>query len=441
MQRIEIYNFGPIKEAVIEIPKFLLLIGEQASGKSTVAKLIYFFKSLREDFIQNILKMSSQKSFSLKRNLEIPIRQKFLIYFGNPSSLDKYSITFYYSENKFITLRWLHPKLIIDLSPDFIDESLKRKLRNVRKKYATNNQIEIFSNDEYKKELSDLSKECFSLLDEDPFYIVADRSATVSFGHLFERVFSRELDNSLLHLTRARSQSIEELLLRRFLDRVALLKDYFSSSNFQKQENPLIKWILINMSEILKGNYSSLRGSERISWGVRDSNSINLRNASSGQQEVIRVLQDIVWVVQQEIAAFRIVEEPESHLFPLAQKKLVELLSAMVKYNLNNSLVITTHSPYILSSINNLLFAQKTVNSFPELQDIVQKEVSIYSWIDSKDFRAYALSKTNAIYCHSILDERTGMIAQNYLDSVSDELAKEFNQIYQLYLSKLREKK
>ena len=43
MQRIEIQNFGPIKEASIEIPKFLLLIGEQASGKSTVAKLIYFF--------------------------------------------------------------------------------------------------------------------------------------------------------------------------------------------------------------------------------------------------------------------------------------------------------------------------------------------------------------------------------------------------------------
>lgn len=42
MQRIVIQNFGPIKDATIEIPKFLLLIGEQASGKSTVAKLIYF---------------------------------------------------------------------------------------------------------------------------------------------------------------------------------------------------------------------------------------------------------------------------------------------------------------------------------------------------------------------------------------------------------------
>lgn len=441
MQRIEIHNFGPIKDATIEIPKFLLLIGEQASGKSTVAKLIYFFKSLREDFIQSILKMSCTKSFSSKRNLEIPIRQKFLIYFGMPSIRDCYSIVFYYSENKFISLKWTHSNLEINLSPDFIDESLKRKLRNIRKKYTTNNQIEIFGNEEFKKELSDLSKECFCLLEEDPFYIVADRSATVSFGHLFERVFSRELDNSLLHLTRVRTQSIEELLLRNFLDRVALLKDYFSETNLQKQENPLIKWILKSMSDILKGNYSLQYNQERISWGEGGNNYVYLRNASSGQQEVIRVLQDIVWVVRHNVNAFRIVEEPESHLFPLAQKKLVELLSAMVRNETNNSLVITTHSPYILSSINNLLFAQQVVNNFPELQEAVQKEINQHSWIDSKDFRAYALSKSNTIYCRSILEKKTGMIAQNYLDSVSDEISKEFNQIYQLYLSKLREKK
>lgn len=33
-----IKNFGPIKEAEIEVKSVLVLIGEQASGKSTVAK-------------------------------------------------------------------------------------------------------------------------------------------------------------------------------------------------------------------------------------------------------------------------------------------------------------------------------------------------------------------------------------------------------------------
>ena len=48
MQKIIIKNFGPVKDAEIEIKKVLVLIGEQASGKSTIAKLIYFFKSLHQ---------------------------------------------------------------------------------------------------------------------------------------------------------------------------------------------------------------------------------------------------------------------------------------------------------------------------------------------------------------------------------------------------------
>mgnify|MGYP006206212493 CR=1 FL=1 len=50
----------------------------------------------------------------------------------------------------------------------------------------------------------------------------------------------------------------------------------------------------------------------------------------------------------------RIIEEPEAHLFPVAQKHLIELLAIMVNRNEDNQLIITTHSPYILSSFNNL---------------------------------------------------------------------------------------
>ena len=46
MQKIVIKNFGPIEDAEIDIKKILVLIGEQASGKSTIAKLIYFLNYL-----------------------------------------------------------------------------------------------------------------------------------------------------------------------------------------------------------------------------------------------------------------------------------------------------------------------------------------------------------------------------------------------------------
>ncbi|WP_289006166.1 AAA family ATPase [uncultured Parabacteroides sp.] len=444
MQRIEIHNFGPIKDATIEIPKFLLLIGEQASGKSTVAKLIYFFKSLQAGFVNNILLTPASKSFSSKNNFENPSKVDFLRYFGSPAPLDNYHITYYYTEKNYITIKWEKPLFSLSLSPDFFSQSFKKRLRSIRKKYqdTLKSSLSVFNSPEYAKEISDLTNDCFGLFEGDLFYIVADRSSTVSFGHLFERVFSRGLENSLFHNSKKRIQTIEEILLMQFLDRVALLKDYFEKSNMTKQENPFIKWIFQNMSEILKGNYTLQYGNERITWGDKSGNSVYLRNASSGQQEVIRILQDIVWVVQHDGKSSRIVEEPESHLFPLAQKKLIELLSAMIKGGKDNSLIITTHSPYILSSINNLLFAHQVSIRFPELQESIQKITNQYAWINPRDFRAYALlKKDRKVNCQSILDTQTGMIAQNYLDSVSEELSTEFNQIYKLFLSKLKENK
>ena len=51
MQKISVKQFMAIKEAEVEFDKALVLIGEQASGKSTLSKLIYFFKSLPQDLL------------------------------------------------------------------------------------------------------------------------------------------------------------------------------------------------------------------------------------------------------------------------------------------------------------------------------------------------------------------------------------------------------
>ncbi len=64
MQKIIIKNFGAIEYAEIEIKKVLVLIGEQASGKSTIAKLIYFFKSLRDDIFKKIYLDQESVTFS-----------------------------------------------------------------------------------------------------------------------------------------------------------------------------------------------------------------------------------------------------------------------------------------------------------------------------------------------------------------------------------------
>ena len=46
MEKISISGFGGIKEATLETAPIMVLIGEQATGKSIVAKLLYFFRYL-----------------------------------------------------------------------------------------------------------------------------------------------------------------------------------------------------------------------------------------------------------------------------------------------------------------------------------------------------------------------------------------------------------
>lgn len=46
MGKITIQKLGPIKEIVLEEKQFNLFIGEQATGKSTAAKAIFFFKKM-----------------------------------------------------------------------------------------------------------------------------------------------------------------------------------------------------------------------------------------------------------------------------------------------------------------------------------------------------------------------------------------------------------
>jgi predicted ATPase len=81
MQHITIKNFGPLVDVDIDLPDVMLLIGAQASGKSTLAKLVFYFRSLRKDLIEILnddsIKNSSRQEFL--NQIKIKISTIFLI--------------------------------------------------------------------------------------------------------------------------------------------------------------------------------------------------------------------------------------------------------------------------------------------------------------------------------------------------------------------------
>ena len=185
-------------------------------------------------------------------------------------------------------------------------------------------------------------------------------------------------------------------------------------------------------TKILKGSYESTERGESIK--LTDNNwSIPLKDASSGQQEVLRLLQGVFLSVGlQNRKEFFVVEEPEAHLYPLAQKELINAFAVFLNTIPQGRMIVTTHSPYILACVNILLFAHYVSNEIGQ-QNLNSSIGTIARafWLDSSFFNAYSLGQSEA-YCVNIKDTITGLIDQNYLDTISEQLGLEYQGLYNL---------
>ena len=86
-----------------------------------------------------------------------------------------------------------------------------------------------------------------------------------------------------------------------------------------------------------------------------------------------------------------IIEEPEQNLFPVSQYNvLMNLLSSFSDIK-DNTLIITTHSPYVLETINNCMYANQIAAKGIDVSNILPSEyhisfdnVAAYKIVDGK---------------------------------------------------------
>ncbi|TAE61895.1 MAG: hypothetical protein EAZ87_00300 [Nostocales cyanobacterium] len=463
MQKITIRNFGAIEYAEIEVKKILVLIGEQASGKSTIAKLIYFFKSLRDDLFSQIYQDTQKDYFHTPSDLIFPLREKFYDFFGSTFHIPNFEIKFDYSveDDKWLKLSLDHrKKLYPEFSHNFLNENFKSSASTIKKLFQqglnTNNIHEQLTHEQneirYAQMLSRLLNDLFESNQTNSLFIIAGRNATVSYSDLFQKylfasVQSSLEENSKIKKFQRKEQTIDETLMLKFMEKVGKLKDIFKKFGnieeiieiYEEEEDAKQKLYVVKtkIEEILKGEYRIDNRGEKIVFNKVTEEFVYLSNASSGQQESIRILQDIFLNILDDAKILRIIEEPEAHLFPVAQKQMIELLSLMVNQNDDNQLIITTHSPYVLTVFNNLLFANRVVEKNPSAESEVAEIIPQDCWLNAKDFSAYSLgnqsSDETTNYCESIFNTEKGTIQQNYLDTVSEILGGDFQALYSIH--------
>ena len=447
-QRLEVTNFGPVRNVSIEIRPLLVLIGQQASGKSTIAKLIYFFQSLSSEFFSRYYQSSSEK-VDLVRDLKLPIRAKFYDFFGSTFHLPDFKIVYHYSEGRILTLSLSTEKKInAEFSDNFFTESDLDELRGYKKMLMQlKSELDSIENvarkvalDErhlnYLHQLADKINALFCNEHNDSLFILAGRNATIGYSETFENMLQQSIQKNIEEqghrAFETKEQTIDESLMLSFMQRVVKMRQSFINlGNFEgmithanTRLKPKLKLAYKLIRNVLRGQYSNSEYGERIVHPGRGY--VYLKNASSGQQESIRILQDAFLSIYQGNKLLRIVEEPEAHLFPEAQMSTIQLLVLMLNSAPSGHLILTTHSPYTLTVINNLIYAAKVGANHPEqVNSIIKKEL----WLSADKVSAYLLNQNGR--ASDIIEPELGEIKAELIDGVSNVINQQYDQLLQ----------
>ncbi len=204
------------------------------------------------------------------------------------------------------------------------------------------------------------------------------------------------------------------------LSKIILSKETLETEKFDKKTAEHAQKIIEN---ILKGTYISDIDGEKLFYDTNKYVKINF--ASSGQQEVLWILLMIFLLILDEIKTLTVFEEPEAHLYPETQKEIVDLIALLIN-TADNTVIITTHSPYVLSSVNNLLYAYSLgqINK-SQVSQIINERL----WLNPQNTQAFFVEKGKI---ESIIDAETGLIRTEAIDSASRIINQTFDKLFEL---------
>jgi predicted ATPase len=366
-ERLVIKNFGPIKSVDLELDKMTILIGEQATGKSTIAKVLAVCRNV-------FLMPNSNQS---KAFLDL------LSYWNIDTYLNKESYIYYKSE---------------DFSKEFIGNKMNYVIISDVLKKINEETLSFYKNiGADKTELDDLDDNLISNINNN---------------------FNNSIESFIFIPTERGLQSIFSL----GKSTINMMSDvlFEQLSKLSKISNKFKNEITIKPLGI---SFKNIKGESFIKKEINEK-FYKLSNSASGFQSIIPIILSVNYFVDKHQKF--IIEEPELNLFPKAQKKLMEFFVENINNN-GHSFLLPTHSPYILSSIENLMYAYKLGN----IENGIHKEkvksiVDENLWINPNDVSVYYLSDGKAI---DILYRKEALIDKDYIDSVSKIINDEFDEL------------
>ena len=416
MRKLILKNFGPIDACEISIDDFTILTGPQAAGKSTIAKAVAFFRTIKNDFCECMIrKQTTSTNTKLKRSITTQIRHKFLQLFGSSRAMDNdMQMKYFYDENTYVdvTLQfkegfdYISPNFIyIDFSGD-IDKFLNNAYRFESKESIVSALNELF-NDEYETIFVPAGRNLITLL-------------TDQLNYLFT-MMDAEQRKSIDYCT------------QKYVERILRIRSSFNSgiegyiaSKGKNEYSPQIKKCIELSQEVIKGRYVFENGEEKLYLNGKNNRYVKINYTSSGQQEIVWLINILLYQLANASKSFVIIEEPEAHLYPDAQKIIAEIIAVFMGQN--NSAFVTTHSPYILGAVNNMIYASKIAKKGPSVDiELIKTIIDKRMWI--KKCAAFYVKKGAVIPC---IEENGVLIKNEIIDGASEVINNDYDNLYNI---------
>jgi hypothetical protein len=412
MRKLTVKNFSVIKEAELEFGKITVLIGPQATGKSLLCKLAHFLgRKVLELAMDHAVKVDSFGDYTAS------VQREFLKRFPQEGwgpwnwSLEFQSARFDLKVSETATSE-LTSEPQFQFSEEFRAEYLRR--------------IEETERERQKRGF--LLAPALHSIAATKFMRVAGRGVWDAATYIpLERSFFIDIQKGYRALAADVDPIVSEFAIA------------FADSLNREIPKPRLK-------RFMGGEIVHLPDGLAVSFS--DGRQLPINILSSGSKELLPILSlldlyefrrrnsDPSWL-NQDLYGDKLycfdeltIEEPEASVFPKTQYDLVREFAALSnETDFRPHFTITTHSPYILSAFNNLIEASQVVATKPELEGEVAKLIPERYWVKSSDFKAYCIRDGNL---ESIIDEETGLISGNYLDSVSETIGIEFDELLRL---------
>lgn len=425
MHKITLRNLGPIENCSISLNELIVLTGPQANGKSTVAKAVYFFRTIKDDILDMMLRgTTGEKPEKWKVRLTKRLKDKFMQLFGSSYGMSNdMEAKYEYAPNTFVRIK-LKPNYNFDGGPNYVNIEFSRNIVDYLLDLDSHVFTDMTANQREREEskLSELFADNYKTV-----FIPAGRNMITLLTSQLNFIFTSMSENQKRSIDYC-TQRYVELILRlkpSFAHGIdGLLSDQIHLT--QKAFNiGLAKKCRLLIESIIKGRYQYENGEEKLYIGDKQSRQyVKINFASSGQQETVWITNILFYYLLENEPVFLIVEEPESHLYPDSQKLIAELL-ALFKNNGNTEL-ITTHSPYILGEMNNLIYADVISNRGTA---DVERVIDIDKFLPAKRVSAYHVS---AGTLEDAKDGNIGLIRNEMIDGASIAITDECDILYEL---------